>query len=65
MQRQMRLFKQKDSYIIPKSEILKIIKIAQTNKKLSAKLEAFQRTSIKNISESMTANNWGKSAKIP
>jgi len=49
----------KRRYIIPKSEILKIIKIAQTNKKLSAKLEAFQRTSIKNISESMTANNWG------
>lgn len=49
-------------YIIPKQDITRIIKYAEINKQLQAKVNAFESTSIKNISESMTANNW---AKVP
>ena len=45
-------------YIIPKKNILDIIKFAETNNQLKQRLMRFEAVSIKNVSESVTANNW-------
>lgn len=50
-------------FVIPKDKMTQIFKFAYTNNTLQNRLKEFEVTSIKNISESMTAINWEKVPK--
>ena len=56
-------FDTKRYYVIPKDRMRQIFKFAYTNNELQNKLKEFERTSIQNISESMTAINWQRVPK--
>lgn len=47
-------------YNIPKDKMTKLFRFIETNNQLRKKLAKFEQTSIMNISESITANNWNK-----
>ncbi len=56
-------FDTKRSFVVDKAEMQKIFNFAFTNNELQNKLKEFEKTSIQNISESMTAVNWERVPK--
>lgn len=56
-------FDSKRYFVIDKKEMQRIFNFAYTNNVLQNKLKEFERTSIQNISESMTAINWERVPK--
>jgi len=52
--------KAKRYHPLSKDKLLKLFKFAETNVQLQQKLEQFQKATIMNIAESVTANNWEK-----
>ena len=56
-------FETKKCYVVDRNQMQKIFNFAYTNNELQNKLKEFERTSIQNISESMTAINWEKVPK--
>ncbi len=56
-------FDTKRYFVVDKNEMQKIFNFALTNNELQNKLKEFERTSIQNISESMTAINWERVPK--
>lgn len=47
-------------HIVEKDKIRKLFKFAETHKQLEERIAKFEKASIMNISESITANNWEK-----
>ena len=56
-------FDSQKCFVIDKTQMQKIFNFAYTNNELQNRLKAFERTSIQNISESMTAINWERVPK--
>ena len=46
-------------FVVPKDTVTKLFKFAEINNNIKTRIDEFEKTSIKNISESITANNWG------
>ena len=47
-------------YILPQEKLTQLFRFAELNNQLKQKLAKFEETSIMNISEAITANNWNK-----
>lgn len=56
-------FETQKCFVIDKNQLQKIFNFAYTNKELQNRLKEFERTSIQNISESITAINWERVPK--
>ncbi len=56
-------FESQKCFVVDKGEMKKIFNFAYTNRELQNRLKEFEKTSIQNISESMTAINWEKVPK--
>ncbi len=47
-------------YIIPHERLTELFKFAETNKSVMDKVAQYEKASVMNIAESITANNWNK-----
>ena len=47
-------------YIIPHERVMELFKFAEVNKSLMAKVADYEKASVMNIAESITANNWNR-----
>ena len=56
-------FDTKRYFVIPKDRMRQIFNFAYTNNELQTRLKEFEKTSIQNISESITAINWQRVPK--
>ena len=54
------VLKSKSYHPLSKDKLTKLFKFAETNLQLQQKLEQYQKATIMNIAESITANNWEK-----
>lgn len=52
--------KSQKGHIIPRDRVRRLFKFAETHRQLEERIAKFEKASIMNISESITANNWEK-----